>query len=70
MAEAEARRILAETEGGQHTSDCGAFCDYYTPTDGWRYMHGVWTGTPVEGNAHAALIEALSTFVVSAGEDE
>jgi hypothetical protein len=56
---AEAERIIARSE------PAGAYAyhpdhQYFSPCDGWRYMGDVWLGVPQEGNAHAALAEAIA----------
>lgn len=34
----------------------------FTPSDGYRDLSEVWIADPRDGNAHAALIEALDAF--------
>jgi len=58
-AEREACAILTVTEPNT-TSIMGG---HFSPCDGYRYMGDVWTGPIREGNAHAALAEALAAWV-------
>jgi hypothetical protein len=50
---AAARRDLDEADAGRE----------FTPCDGYRGLSEVWIADPRDGNAHAALLEALAMFV-------
>jgi hypothetical protein len=58
MSMNEAGAILSRAEHG----DGG----HYSPVNGWRDMGEVWlSGAPCDGNAHAAIAEALAAFLAS-----
>lgn len=61
----EAHGILAHAEPNQteRLLVASVIGQHFTPADGWRYMADVWTGSAEDGNAHAALAEALAAFV-------
>jgi hypothetical protein len=54
----ELHELLAETE--QDSAE-------YTPCDGYQDLGECWIANPREGNAHAALMEALAAFVNDGG---